>query len=163
MKQKILLITLLLLPSLGLCADLRGRMGLGLTNQLANDIPALSIKVQQSKTFAMGALLGFKSDQENTLYGAGIKLYRIIFDEPQLNFYMAGLVATENYLDEDDKVASGYQLDGTMGTEFHFQGLESIGFSFEFGLSVRKAEAEAGSSFQTLGDQLLKAGVHFYL
>jgi hypothetical protein len=162
MKQKILLVTLLLLPSLGLCADLRGRMGLGLTNQLANDIPAISMKVQQSKTFALGGLLGFKSDQENTLYGAGIKLYRIIFDEPQLNFYMAGLLATESYLDKDDKVASGYQMDGTLGTEFHFQGLESLGFSFEFGLSVRKADAE-GSSFQTLGDNFLKAGIHFYL
>lgn len=163
MKQKILLLTLLLLPSLGLCADLRGRMGLGFTNQLANDVPALSLKVQQSKTFALGGILGFKSDQENTLYGAGVKLYRIIFDEPQLNFYMAGLLAAENYLDEEEKVASGYQIDGTMGTEFHFQGLESLGFSFEFGLSVRKADAQSGSSFQTLGDNFLKAGIHFYL
>lgn len=144
-------------------ADLRGRMGIGATNQLANDIPALSLKIQQSKTFAIGGLLGFKSDQDNTLYGAGLKFYRIIFDEPQLNFYMAGLLASLSYLDEEkDKVKSGYQVDGTLGTEFHFQGLESIGFSFEFGLSARNAD-EHGASFQTLGDQFVKAGVHFYL
>lgn len=145
-------------------ADLRGRMGVGATNQLANEIPAISLKVQQSKTFALGGLLGFRSNQDETLYGAGVKFYRIIFDEPQLNFYMAGLLATLNYVDEkDDKVKSGYQIDGTLGTEFHFQGLESIGFSFEFGISARNADADKGTSIETLGDQFLKAAVHFYL
>ena len=137
-------------------------MGLGMTNQLANDIPALSLKIQQSKTFALGAIVGFKSNQDYTLYGGGIKLYRIIFDEPQLNFYMAGLLASENYLTDDSKVESGYQVDGTFGTEFHFAGLESLGFSLEYGLSVRKVD-DGGSTFQTLGDQMIKAGVHFYL
>ncbi len=137
-------------------------MGLGMTNQLANDIPALSLKIQQSKTFALGAIVGFKSNQDQTLYGGGIKLYRIIFDEPQLNFYMAGLLASENYLNDDSKVESGYQVDGTFGTEFHFAGLESLGFSLEYGLSVRKVD-DGGSTFQTLGDQIIKAGVHFYL
>lgn len=148
-------------------ADLRGRMGIGVTNQLANGLPAVSLKIQQTKTFAIGGLLGFKSDSDNTLYGAGVKFYRIIFDEPQLNFYMAGLLATESYLNDEDKVKSGYQLDGTMGTEFHFVGLESIGFSFEFGVSARTAQengqADRGTSFQTLGDQFVKAAVHFYL
>ena len=155
--------TLVLVPTLCFGADLRGRMGVGLSNQLANEIPAISMKIQQSKTFALGGILGFKSDQDNTLYGAGVKLYRIIFDEPQLNFYMAGLLATETYLDEEKKAQSGFQLDGTMGSEFHFQGLESLGFSLEFGLSVRKADDSGGTTFQTLGDQFLKAAVHFYL
>lgn len=162
MMQKIFLIVVMFISSFAYGADLRGRMGLGLSNQLANGLPAISMKIQQSKTTALGALLGFKSDEDNTLYGAGIKFYRIIFDEPQLNFYMSGLLAAENYLDDEDKVQSGYQLDGTMGAEFHFQGLESLGFSLEFGLSARKAD-ESGSSFQTLGDSFLKGAVHFYL
>lgn len=163
MKQKFLMIVLILLPSLVYGADLRGRMGVGLSNQLANGLPAISMKVQQSKTFALGGLLGFASDQDQTLYGAGIKLYRIIFDEPQLNFYLAGLLATETYLDEEDKVESGYQIDGTMGTEFHFSGLESLGFSLEFGISARKADPDGGTSLETLGDSFLKAAMHFYL
>ena len=162
MKQFIL-IFLFALPGLVFGADLRGRMGVGASNQLANDIPALSLKIQQSKTFAIGGLLGFKSDEDNTLYGAGLKFYRIIFDEPQLNFYMAGLLASLNYLDDKDKTKSGYQVDGTLGAEFHLAGIESIGFSFEFGLSVRDAEPKGGTSFETLGDQFVKAGVHFYL
>jgi hypothetical protein len=162
MTQKFFTLFLFLIPTLTFAADLRGRMGLGMTNQLANDIPALSLKIQQSKTFALGAIVGFKSNQDQTLYGGGIKLYRIIFDEPQLNFYMAGLLASENYLNDDSKVESGYQVDGTFGTEFHFAGLESLGFSLEYGLSVRKVD-DGGSTFQTLGDQIIKAGVHFYL
>ena len=161
--RQLFLILAFLFASHVCAADLRGRMGIGASNQLANNVPALSLKIQQSKTFALGGILGFKSDQDNTLYGAGVKFYRIIFDEPQLNFYMAGLFATENDLDtEKDKVKSGYQIDGTLGTEFHLSGLESIGFSFEFGLSARNAD-KGGTTLQTLGDQFVKAAVHFYL
>lgn len=161
--MKLFFLLVLLFPTLAFSADMRGRMGIGASNQLANEIPAISLKIQQSKTFAIGGILGFKSDQDETLYGAGVKFYRIIFDEPQLNFYMAGLLATENYLDENDKTKTGYQIDGTLGTEFHLSGLESIGFSFEFGLSVRDADPKGGTSFETLGDQFVKAAVHFYL
>lgn len=161
MMQKILILVVLLLPSLALSADLRGRMGIGMTNQLANGLPAISLKLQQSKTMAIGGLLGFKSGKDDTLYGVGVKAYRIIFDEPQLNFYISGLVATENYMD-GGKAEQGYQIDGTFGSEFHFQGLDSLGFSVEFGVSARKAD-ENGTSFQTLGDNFLKAAVHFYL
>ena len=163
MKQKLIILFLLLLPGLSKATDLRGRLGLGATNQLANGLPALSLKIQQSKTFAIGGVLGFKSDQDKTLYGAGVKFYRIIFDEPQLNFYMAGLLATQKYSVSDTKTKGGYQIDGTLGSEFHFSGLESIGFSFEFGVSARNANSQRGTSFETLGDQFLKAAVHFYL
>jgi hypothetical protein len=50
-----------------------------------------------------------------------------------------------------------------MGTEFHFAGLESLGLSIEFGLSVRKADPDGGTSFETLGDSFIKSAVHFYL
>lgn len=164
MKQKILVFMMVILPSISMATDLRGRMGIGATNQLDNGVPALSLKIQQSKTFALGGLLGFDTNEDRTLYGAGIKFYRIIFDEPQLNFYMAGLLATQTYPDDDGSgTTNGYQIDGTLGTEFHFSGIESIGFSFEFGLTARTGKPTGGTSFQTLGDQFLKAAVHFYL
>jgi hypothetical protein len=164
MRQLFILLFLATFSFKALAADLRGRMGVGATNQLANGLPAISLKIQQSKTFALGGVLGFKTDQDHTLFGGGVKLYRIIFDEPQLNFYMAGLFASQNYLDPaQDKIKSGYQVDGTLGSEFHFSGLESIGFSFEFGISVRNVDAQRGTSIETLGDQIVKAAVHFYL
>src|SRR5690606_32676095 len=110
--------------------------------------------------FALGGMLGFRSNEDTTLYGAGLKVYRIIFEEPLLNFYMAGTLASLSY-EENEKARSGYQFDGTMGTEFHIEGIESIGFSFEFGLSYNKGPN--GRTFETLGDNFLKAAVHFYL
>ncbi|HXH29584.1 MAG TPA: hypothetical protein VNJ01_02115 [Bacteriovoracaceae bacterium] len=162
MTQKILLI-FFFLSTTAVAADLRGRLGVGASNQLANGVPALSLKIQQDKSFALGAILGFQANQDTTLYGAGLKAYRIIYDEPQLNFYLAGLFASESYLDKDQKAKSGYQIDGTLGSEFHFAGIESLGFSVEFGLSVRNANEEGGTSFETVGDHLVKAAVHFYL
>ena len=145
-------------PSFGL--NKIGRMGLGMSNQLINDIPSLSVKIQQNREFAIGALLGFRSNQDDTLYGAGFRLYRILFEEPLLNFYMGATLATLNFKD-GEKTKSGYQADGTLGSEFHFEGIESIGFSFEFGVSVN--HGPDGSSFETLGQNFLKAAVHFYL
>ena len=161
MKQTFIFILMFLSLS-SLAADLRGRMGVGATNQLANGVPAISLKIQRSKTYALGAVVGFKSDEENTLYGAGVKFYRIIFDEPQLNFYLSGLFAAQNYIDTANQVQSGHQVDANLGTEFHFAGLESIGFSFEFGISARNEDSR-GSSLETVGDQIIKSAVHFYL
>ena len=160
MKSKIILVALLLatLPAWGM--NKSGRLGVGLTNQLINDLPALSLKIQQNRYFALGGMLGFRSNEDTTLYGAGLKIYRIIFEEPLLNFYMAGTLASLSY-EENEKARSGYQLDGTMGTEFHLEGIESIGFSFEFGVSYNKGPR--GQTFETLGDHFLKAAVHFYL
>lgn len=164
MRLIYLVILLAILPGISFGSDLRGRMGIGATNQLDNGIPALSLKIQQSKTFALGGILGFNTNEDRTLYGAGVKFYRIIFDEPQLNFYMASLFATQTYLDDDGEgTRNGFQADGILGTEFHFTGLESIGFSFEFGISARTGSPEGGTSFQTLGDNFLTAAVHFYL
>ena len=113
-------------------ADLRGRLGIGASNQLANELPALSFKIQRYKTFALGGILGFRSNEEATLYGVGVKFYRIIFDEPQLNFYLAGLFASESFLDEQRQVQSGYQVDGTLGTEFHLS-LRVSGYLLKWG------------------------------
>ncbi len=137
-----------------------GRLGVGLSNQLVNDLPALSLKVQQNRYYALGGLLAFRSDEDTTLYGAGLRIYRVIFEETLLNFYMAGTLASLSY-EEDEKAKSGYQFDGTFGTEFHLEGVESIGFSFEFGVSMNKGPE--GRRFETLGNNFLKSAVHFYL
>ncbi len=135
------------------------RMGVGMTNQLKNDFPALSFKTQKSRSFAYGGMAGLSSSQSNGGYGAGLKLYRNIFDEPQLNFYMAGMAAILA-----NKMAgvnySGFQFDLSFGSEFHFSGLNSLGFSFEFGVSANKKKDFV---FETLGNNFLVAGIHFYL
>lgn len=135
------------------------RMGVGMTNQLKNEFPALSFKMQQSKSFAYGGMLGLSSSDTKGGYGTGIKFYRNIFDEPQLNFYMA---ATAALLSNKIQGTSyyGFQFDLSFGSEFHFTGLNSLGFSFEFGVSANK---QKDFVFETLGNNFLVAGIHFYL
>jgi len=55
---------------------------------------------------------------------------------------------------------SGFQVDVTLGSEFSFRGLESLGFSLEFGVSLNKL-----SDFvvETVGNNYLVSAVHFYL
>ena len=138
-----------------------GRLGIGMSQQLANDLPSISLKIQQSRYYALGGIFAFDGDSDRTLYGAGLRIFRLIFEEQLLNFYAAGTVASLSFEDTDKKARSGYQLDGALGTEFHFEGIESIGFSFEFGASMVKDQD--GQTFKTLGNNFLKSAVHFYL
>lgn len=160
LKKLLLFLCLGLMPLSASALNKTGRLGVGLSNQFVNDLPAISIKIQQNRYYALGGLLALRSNEDNTLYGAGLRVYRVIFEEPLLNFYMAGTLASLSY-EEDNKAKSGYQIDGTFGTEFHIEGIESIGWSFEFGLSYN--HGPNGRSFETLGNNFLKAAVHFYL
>jgi hypothetical protein len=146
-----------------LCAahamDRRGRLGAGFTNQLQNDIPAISFKLQKSRSFSFGGVFAINTDATNGGTGGGLKLYRNIFEEPQLNFYASSLIGfiSQKSASGDQ---SGFQVDLTMGSEFSFAGLSSLGFSVEFGLSLNKVDEFV---VETVGDNFIIAGAHFYL
>jgi hypothetical protein len=136
-----------------------GRLGLGFSNQFINGIPAISFKLQKSSTFALGGLFALNTHETEGGHGAGLKVYRVIFEEPQLNFYgsfLGALVGKKSGTTSQ----SGFQFDFNFGSEFHLKGLESLGFSLEFGLSINKLDS---FSLETIGNHLLTAGVHFYL
>lgn len=156
---RVLLLLCLLTPSV-FALEKTNRLGLGLTNQLKTEFPALSFKTQKSRSFAFGGMAGLSSDKNEGGQAIGLKFYRNIFDEPQLNFYLAG---TGAYLANklDGKRYSGFQFDLSLGSEFHFSGLNSIGFSFEFGVSANKKYKDF--VFETLGNHFIVSGVHFYL
>ncbi len=162
MKRILILIAFIAMRITTSQADVNvlGRMGLGFTNQLANDMGAISFKVQRSRAVAMGVVLGFKAEDSETTFGAGVKLYRNIYEEPNLRFYMAGLLAAVSEVINNNK-ESGMQIDGTMGTEFHFNSIESVGFSFEVGVSVNTLGT--GTTISTLGDKFAILSAHFYL
>lgn len=153
-----LLISLVSFSSYG--KDLTGRLGVGFSQQLLTDIPSIDFKIQRSKAYAMGMMLGMKLNDNVGGWGAGVKLYRILFDEPQLTFYGAGMVGAIN-TKVNNNSSTGFQVDGTLGAEFSFSGLESVGFSFEFGISVNKIQEEM--TFETIGNSIVIAGVHFYI
>jgi len=160
-KFKILLAAtlLLVLSSPSQALDRRGRLGIGYSNELQNSIPTISLKLQKSKSFSFGALLNFSTDENKGGFGAGLKFYKIIFDEPQMNLYtsfLAALIRSKSITNS----TSGFEADFALGSEFHFQGLSSLGFSFEFGVSMYNINKFV---IQTQGNSMINAGVHFYL
>lgn len=159
MMKKITFLLFFLFSLNAFSYDKINRLGLGMTNQLKNNFPALSFKMQKNRSFALGGMAGYSSNSENGGYGAGIKAYKNLFDEPQLNFYLAGMGAfIGNKV--NSTMYSGFQFDVSFGSEFHFQGLNSLGFSFEFGLS---AYNNKNFVIQTLGNNFIVSAIHFYL
>ena len=62
--RKFILAFILIVMNLGVAkadVNLIGRLGMGYTNQLANNMEAISFKVQRSRSSALGVVLGFKS------------------------------------------------------------------------------------------------------
>lgn len=142
--------------------SLMGRLGVGMSDHLVTDMNMLSLKLQNSRVSAIGGSFGVDTSEEGSFYALGLKYYQLVYEEPQLNFYSAAGINIFTYQNEDeDATESGYQLDGLFGTEFSFQGLESIGFSFEFGISLYNIYEE--THIATTGNNFLKSAVHFYL
>jgi hypothetical protein len=135
------------------------RLGIGTSNQLSNDLKAISFKIQKSRSLALGGVVGVNTDDYSGGHGFGLKLYRNIFDEPQLNFYSSALfgLISEKRIGADE---SGFQIDLTLGSEFSFQGLQSLGFSFEFGFSMNNMD---DFKIQSAGYNFITAGIHFYI
>ncbi len=159
-KEKTVITATLILLSLSSMATERiGRLGLGFTNQLQTNIPSLSVKLQRSKSFAYSAFFGIDTGDTGG-WNAGLKLYRNIFNEPQLTFYTFGLVGLINKKYSDNEDESGFEIDLGLGSEFSFTGLDSLGFSVDFGVSLYKLKE---FNVQTMGNHFLLGSVHFYL
>lgn len=136
-----------------------GRLGVGFANQMANSLPSISFKLQKGKAFAFGGQIGYSNSDNGGGTAAAVKLYRNFFDEPHLTFFgsvLGGIISRKaNGISE-----SGFQTDITLGSEFSFPGLESLGFSLEFGLSFNKINDFV---VETVGNNFVVSAVHFYL
>lgn len=158
-SKSILILFLFTLSFHSMAFDKIGRLGVGMSNQLKTNVPSLSFKMQKNRSVAFSGLASISTASEDGGFGVGLKIFRNIFDEPQCNFYFAGMGAILN-TKVNSTSYSGFQFDLSFGSEFHFVGLNSIGFSFEFGASATKAK---NFSFQTLGSSFVVSGIHFYL
>lgn len=156
----IVVLSILLFAQSAYSMDRRGRLGIGMSNQLKNDIAAINFKLQKSNAFAFGGLAGVSTRDPGGGHGFALKVYRNMFDEPQLTFYgslLAGIIKQKRTTGDDE----GFQFDLTVGSEFSFAGLQSLGFSFETGISLNKIDGEFG--IETVGYHFITAGILFYL
>jgi hypothetical protein len=162
MRKIFISLFLLVSVSDSYAASLVGRLGVGMSDQLVTGMKTISLKLQQNRSTAIGGIFGIDNSEDGSFYAVGLRYYRFIYEEPQLNFYSAfsGSMFTYNNT-TDDKTESGYQVDGLFGSEFNFQGLESVGFSFEFGGSLYNYDSK--THIATAGYNFIKSAIHFYL
>lgn len=156
----LVVLSILLFAQSAYSMDRRGRLGIGMTNQLKNDLPAIAFKIQKSNAFSFGGVFGMSTRDPGGGHGFGLKAYRNLFDEPQLTFYgslLAAIIKNKTTTGDDE----GFQFDLTVGSEFSFAGLQSLGFSFETGVSFNKINSEFG--IETVGYHFITAGILFYL
>lgn len=145
--------------------DLTHRLGVGYANQFSEDLPSLAVRYYPNPKMGLTAAIGVDTGDENSgapsRFGLMARVFKIVFAEDNMNFYMgsgAGLISREDLATK--KTDSGFELTGFVGGEFFFTGLESLGFSFEAGVGVTSISSDV--RFRTIGDHPFKAGITFY-
>lgn len=139
--------------------DMSNRLGVGYKNQFGADVPGVAVQYYPGAELGLSATLGVDTQQTSSRFGAMLKLYRIVFQEDNMNFYMGagtGLLSQE----VSGRTDSGFELMGFGGAEFFLPSLENLGFSFEAGVAV--TSLSNGVRFRTFGDHPLRAGILFY-
>lgn len=134
--------------------DLSGRVGLGFINEFSNGVPAISLKYGMSKDIHWLAAFGVDTKTPTKTVAAG-KFFKNIFYETNLNFY--GTLGFAYLKDEK----SGIEVLAALGAEFFIPGIDSLGLSFEAGVSAGNSRGDS-FSVRTIGYTFLNAGMHFY-
>jgi hypothetical protein len=155
-------LALLLSAATAQAKELYGRTGLGYNAQFSqttatNGVAAISLKYGIAPRTMIEIIAGFYSGNDGSGVAA-LKFMRTIHSESYANFYFllgAGLVSANH--------RSGQEFLGGLGTEFFIPGVDSVGISFEAGLSAENLTA-ASETFvlKTFGVSFLNAGMHFY-
>lgn len=139
--------------------DLTNRLGVGYSDNFHVTLPSLAVRYYPNPQLGVSASLGVDTKENDSKFGFMARIYRIIFMEDNLNFYMgagAGLISQETQASNN----SGFELAGFAGAEFFFTGLDSLGFTFEMGVAVSSVASE--TRFRTFGDHPIKGGIIFY-
>src|ERR1700677_3103977 len=90
--------------------ELANRLGVGYANQFSSgNLPSLAVRYYPDPKIGVGAELGVDTDQGNQQFGLMARLYRIVFTEDNMNFYMgtsAALVSVET----NNTTSSGFEI-----------------------------------------------------
>lgn len=141
--------------------ELSSRLGIGYSNQfgITQELPSIAMRYYPNSDYGVGGAIGIDTTKENSRFGLGAKIIKIVFREDNLNFYTGACAAIVS-LESGGKTSSGFDLCGIAGAEFFLPGLENLSFSFEAGVGVTSLSSEV--RFRTIGDSPLRAGIIFY-
>jgi hypothetical protein len=148
------------IPSIANAKDLSHRLGIGYKDQFGTELPAVAVQYYPGPDLGFSASVGVDTAKNASKFGVNAKLYRVIFTEDNLNFYLgagAGMLSTETLPGQNE---NGFELMAFGGSEFFLPGLENLGFSFEAGTAVTSLSSNV--RFRTYGDSPLRAGIIFY-
>lgn len=150
--------------------NMTSRLGVGYSDSFTiRPMPSMAVKYYPSENMAVSAALGIDTNTTNSSsgqsnFGFGAKIYRTIFPEDFMNFYMgagAGLISTNpSSGSSGGSTSSGFELSGFCGVEFFLPNLESVGWNFQAGIGV--SSLSSGVKFRTIGDTPFQAGMYFY-
>ena len=160
MKRILIIMAVAIFSQAAFAKEMANRLGIGFKDQYSVSLPSAAVQYYPTSELGLSAALGVDTQKDNSKFGMMARVYRIVFTEENLNFYMGaggGILSHETAGKND----SGFELAGFAGAEFFFSGLENLGFSFEAGVGV--ASLSSGSRFRTFGDTPVRAGIMFYL
>lgn len=143
--------------------DMTSRLGVGFKDQSASGVASLAAQYWAAPDLGFSAQVGVDTQATQSRFNSSAKIYKVIFPEDHLNFYMgagAGILSVESTSGGVSSNQSGFELMAFVGTEFFFSGLENLGFSIEVGTAI--TSLSSSTRFRTFGDSPLKAGVIFY-
>jgi hypothetical protein len=155
---RFLLGLLLLLPQVSLAKDMATRLGIGFRNSYAIDLPSVASIYYPNPDWGLVGALGIDTQTDNSKFAFSVGVRKLIFKEDNMNFFMGGnlgMISNE----EAGHSSSGFELNGIVGGEFFFAGLDSLGFNFETGIGVDNADKVR---FRTIADHFFRAGIFFY-
>lgn len=167
MKSMIYMFTFALFFSAqsALAVDLTNRLGIGYSQQMGavHDLPMITAHYYPNTRFAISGAIGIDTKENDSRFGALVKVRRMIFMENQMNFYMGASTGFSNHEElvgavYEDK--SNFEFNAIIGGEFFLTGLDSLAFTFETGMGI--ITGDGGSRFRTIGDGMMNAGVIFY-
>jgi hypothetical protein len=155
---------ILLVTNQAQAVDLTHRLGVGFADQFPTtttygNLPSIAVRYYTQGDLGFGVNLGVRTADNDSRFGLGVKMMKVIFPEDKMNFYMG---ASASLL--SSKVAnvndSGFELTAFVGSEFFWPDLPSLGVSFEAGVGI--TSLSNGVSFRTIGDHPFRAGMVFY-
>ena len=139
--------------------ELTNRLGVGYSNQFSTTLPGVTARYYPNPDLGVQATLGIDTETDASKFGLMVKGFKIIFTEPNMNFYLgAGAAIVSEEVSGSSN--SGFELNGYIGMEFFIQGLDSLGFIAEAGIGI--TSIDSGVRFRSFGDHPFTAGIVFY-
>lgn len=161
-RRSLLITAIALFAGTASAKDLTNRLGVGIKNNTAYDLPQLAMVYWPNADFAVTGGVGIDTQKSASMFTLNGGVRRVLFREDNMNFYFGGQLGLANYELYVGPVTgkqSGFELSAVFGGEFFLHGLDSLAFTFEGGVGIASLDS---TRFRTIADSPFRAGIIFY-